>query len=33
MGELIDHTLKEDNMVKELRNKMQMENILILGIK
>jgi len=33
MRELIDHTLKEENMVKEPRNKMQMENILIFRIK
>jgi hypothetical protein len=33
MGELIDHTLKEENMVKEPRNKMQMENILVFKIK
>jgi hypothetical protein len=26
MGEVIDHTLGEENMVKELGNKMQMEN-------
>jgi hypothetical protein len=32
MGEFIDHTFKEENMVKEPRNKMQMENILIFRI-
>jgi hypothetical protein len=33
MGELINRTLGEENMVEELGNKMQMENILIFRIE
>jgi hypothetical protein len=33
MGEVIDPTPEEENMVKEHGNKMQMENILIFKIE
>jgi hypothetical protein len=33
MGELINHTLREENMVEDYGNEMQMENVLVFKIE